>query len=771
VEEEPGAVEIRLSRDLTFLGATMMGIGATVGAGIFVLLGFAAGAAGPAILLAVALNGLVAGLTAVTYADLGTTFPEAGGGYLWVREALPNPLAFAAGWMTWFGHMVAGTVAALGFGHFVAWGLEGGGWLGPLTRDGAAILLALVVTCAYVAFGYIGAQARRRGLGAVGFAKLAILVALVAFGLAAFARGPTEAFAPFLPNGTAGVLTAMTLTFIAFQGFEGIAQAGEEVRDPERTIPRAMFLSLAVVVVLYLAVAFVALGTAGDPIGLAPSWRWLEGHGATAIVAVGSRVIPVLGGPLLAVGGLLATLAALNATLFSASRLSFAMGRDHMLPPSLGRVHPRFRAPSSAILVSGVVMVFLVLFSDLRVVATAAGLAFLLAFVFVNVALVRWRVQHPEVRRGFTAPLFPVFPALAIGANLVLVVFLATQPGPGAVAWTVLVLWIGLGLLLYYPFRGRAEIARPLPGRIDVAELLAAEAPPVELEKYRVLVPLRDLTHLALVRLGAIVASARNGELAILNVLEIPKSLPPKAIRFHYVDERIKGLRKAERSVRDVGADTRTVVRIGHEPYEIVLRSIEEEDVNLLVLGWRGGRVEGEFRILGDTIDYLVQRAPCDVVVAKTRGLEHPVRSVLLYARAADHATGATELAAILAAADRAKVTVLDVAEEGKATSVDVHGLAANLRKLGLDVEVRRVAARDPVEAVVAESARHDLLVLGAGERWALSRAAFGPVVDDIATAARCPVLLYRQGPRKTPSAAKIAPGAADPFTPRTPAP
>src|SRR2546422_441255 len=159
----------------------MMGIGATVGAGIFVLLGFALGAAGPAILLAILLNGIVAGLNAATYADLGTTFPEAGGGFLWVHGALPYPLAFATGWMMWFCHMVAGT------------------------------------------------------------------------------GGPPEGLASITPAGSFGVLVAMTLPFIAFQGLGGLAQAGEEVRLPERTIPRAMFLSLGIALALYLAIAYVAL--------------------------------------------------------------------------------------------------------------------------------------------------------------------------------------------------------------------------------------------------------------------------------------------------------------------------------------------------------------------------------------------------------------------------------------------------------------------------------------------------------------------------------
>lgn len=748
--DEDGAIEIRLSRDLTFLSATMMGIGATVGAGIFVLLGFAAGVAGPALLLAILLNGIVAGLTAVTYADLGTTFPEAGGGYLWVREALPNPAAFATGWMTWFGHMIAGAVAALGFGFYVAWGFDAQGWLGPFTPAGATILFALLVTALFVAFGYVGAQTRRRSLGIVGFTKLAILVALVALGVLAIVRSPAP-LEPFLAGGSGGILAAMTLTFIAFQGYEVISQAGEEIREPERAIPRAMFLSLAVVVLLYAAVALVALGTV--PLDGAPtSWARLNELGPVAIVQVGAAVVPGIGGPLLALGGLIATLAALNTTLFSASRLSFAMGRDQVLPRALGRVHPKYRAPSTAILLSGAVMLFLVLFSDLRVVATSAGLAFLLSFVLVNVALIRWRFKHPEVRRGFTAPLFPLVPALGIAANLTLVAFLALD-ATGQLAWEIIVLWVGVGLLLYYPFRGREAIVRPLPKRIDVAELLAEVSPPVELEKFRVLVPLREFTNLGLVRVGAQIAAAHRGELSLMNVLEIPRSLPPKAIRFHYVDERIKGLRKVQKAARGYQIDTRASVRIGHLPYEIVLRTIREEEANVLVLGWRADRPVGEVRILGSTIDYLVQRAPCDVIVAKTQGMKETPHSVLLYAPDETHAFGAAQLAGILAGPAGARVTVLELEGDGSESRPDLTAIAATLRKAGLTVEVRRVWARDPVTAVVVESEKHDLVVLGAGERWALRKHAFGLEVDQIAAAAPCPVVMFRAGARRSPEA------------------
>lgn len=750
--DDTGAVEIRLARDLSFLSATLMGIGATVGAGIFVLFGYAAGAAGPAVLLAILLNGLVAGLTAVTYADLGTTFPEAGGGYLWVREALPGPAAFAAGWTVWFGHMVAGAVAALGFGHYVAWGLEANGWLGTLSRQEAAIFLGLAVTSVFVAIGFFGIHTRRRtGVGVSSFVKIAILVVLVAFGLLAIARTPTRNLFPFFAEGTGGVLSAMALTFVAFEGFEVIAQAGEEVRDPERTIPRAMFLSLAIVVALYLVVAFVALAAVAPPAG-ETAWGFLgaDARAPIAIVEVGRQVFPWLGGPLVAFAGLVATLVAIDTTVFSASRLSFAMGRDGVLPKSLGRVHQTYRAPSTAILASGVVTFFLVLLADLRVVGATASLSFLFAFVLVNVSLIRWRLKHPEVRRGFTAPLFPLFPILGIAANLVLIVYLATDPGVGRLAWTVMALWLSLGLLLYYPYRGRRELAKSLPERIDVEQLLARESAPVVLEKFRVLLPLREFENLALVRLAARLAAAHHGELSLLNVLEIPRALPPKAIRYHYVDERIRGLRKVERYAGELEVDTRAVVRIGHLPYEIMLRTIEDEDVNLLVLGWRGQQTQAEFRILGSTIDYLVQRARCDVVVARTAGWRDDIRSVLVYARSVENASGAGELAGILAAASHARVAVLEIQETGKPPPPNGDAIADPLRRAGLEVDVLRVTAKEAAARVVEESTRHDLLVLGSGERSMLSTSSFGIVVSAIAQGAKCPVVMYRRGTKSS---------------------
>lgn len=221
---------------MTLMDTTLIGVGAMIGAGIFVLSGIAAGVAGPALILAFALNGLVAVLTAMSYAELGSCYHDAGGGYLWVKEGLPRWNGFLSGWMSWFAHAVACSLYALGFGayfdlvlHEFGWSLPQWGFLSPqkVLAAGVALLFAYV--------NYRGASETGKIGNFVTIAKLLILAVFVGFGLSIiFNRGNlSAALTPFMPNGWDGVFKAMGLTFIAFQGYEVIAQCSEEVRNPK----------------------------------------------------------------------------------------------------------------------------------------------------------------------------------------------------------------------------------------------------------------------------------------------------------------------------------------------------------------------------------------------------------------------------------------------------------------------------------------------------------------------------------------------------------
>ena len=280
--------EIRLARDLTLLDATLIGVGAMIGAGIFVLIGIAAGIAGPALIITFVLNGLIALLTAMSYAELGACYHNAGGGYLWIKESLPKVYGFLSGWMDWFGHSVACSLYALGFGAYFGFVLNE--WNVTLPDWGFFSPQKMLAVGAAILFGYVNFRGARE-TGKIGnlvtMAKIFILLLFVGFGLEVMFRDGSwqTALRPFFPNGVGGVFKAMGLTFIAFQGFEIIAQSSEEIKNPKRNIPLAIFFSLLIVVPIYLLVAFVAIGTVETPEGMAP-WDVLAREKEVALVGV-----------------------------------------------------------------------------------------------------------------------------------------------------------------------------------------------------------------------------------------------------------------------------------------------------------------------------------------------------------------------------------------------------------------------------------------------------------------------------------------------------
>ena len=221
--ETNGETKVRLSRDLGLFSITMIGVGAMIGAGIFVLTGIAAGTAGPALILSFALNGIVTIFTAMVYAELGSAIPEAGGGYLWVKEGLPGPNAFQAGWMSWFAHAVAGSLYALGFGAYLKLVLSeldlSLSWIeGDLLQKALAVIIILI----FVGINFKGVSETGMAGNIVTLLKILILLVFIGSGIWAIFRNPEflGKFENFSPMGWPGIISAMGLTFIAFEGYE-----------------------------------------------------------------------------------------------------------------------------------------------------------------------------------------------------------------------------------------------------------------------------------------------------------------------------------------------------------------------------------------------------------------------------------------------------------------------------------------------------------------------------------------------------------------------
>lgn len=430
-----------LMRTMSVFGVVGLGVGAMIGAGVFVLTGMAAGEAGPALLLAFVLNGCIALIVGSNYAELATMIPRAGGAYVWAKSGLGSFFGFYAGWMSMFAQVVACALYATAFGTFSR-RLLGSDLPAEWSTVFTIAILILLLFINYRGAGKTG----RMGLLITGV-QTAILLLMVGFGLHVL-FGRTQSLAPFDPfwsQGVGGLLSAMGITFIAFEGYEIIVQSSEELKNPDRNLPRAIFISILTVVAIYLLVAFVLLGAVNPPEGTTVH-AFLGDLSELGLIRAAGQFMP---GEevLLLIAGLASTASALNATIYGSSRIAFAMGRDGDLPELFSRIHPKRNTPYISLAVLGLIMLTMSVTLPIRDIAASTNIMFLLVFIMVCVTVIRLRKSRPERKRPFRAPLVPWLPGLAILAGLLLSVWLLQI---SVIAWIVSLSWLTAGSGIYW---------------------------------------------------------------------------------------------------------------------------------------------------------------------------------------------------------------------------------------------------------------------------------------------------------------------------------
>lgn len=444
--------QVTLSREMNLLQITAIGIGAMIGAGIFILTGIAAGLAGPALILVFALNGIIAVIVGACYAELASAMPRAGGPYCWLKAAIGPRWGFFAGWMSWFANTLACSLYALGFGAFAAKLLEV--CCGPflLLHQHLSLGIAIIIMLVFLFVNYRGADEAGWTEVVITGTKLAILFAFGLFGLAIVIgkNNIMPAFTPFFPEGAVGVMSAMGLTFIAFEGYEIITRSAEEIKNPEKNIPRAIFLSIGTAVILYLMIAIVMLGTTQAPQGESV-YLYLGRLGEHGMMEASGQLLPY-GKLVMLVAGLASTGSALNATLYSASRVSFAMGRGQDLPIILARITPVRRTPHWAIATTGMLSMTMLLLLPIREVAASTSLMFLLLFALVCYSLIRLRHKQPDLKRSFRVPLVPLLPWVGVISCVVLSFALMNL---SLSAWIAAGSWIVIGVVVNHSLSGK----------------------------------------------------------------------------------------------------------------------------------------------------------------------------------------------------------------------------------------------------------------------------------------------------------------------------
>ncbi len=583
----------------------MVGIAAMIAGAIFILIGPAINLAGGAVVIAFAINGLITLFTAMGYAELGSAMPEAGGGYLWVREGLPRPNAFISGWMAWLAHIVAGSLYAVGFGSFLFSLLK---TLNIVTSDqqmlfGIFPIEKLMAVACIAAFTYInikGTSETGKTGTIVTFIQLGTIGALIVAGFWSMHLHPnwTNNFADFMPHGVGGLVAAMGLTFIAFEGYEIIVQTGEEVKNPKKNIPRAIFISLGLVVTLYSLVAFVSIAGIFPP--GEPAWKFVGQNQELGIMKAAEYLLPY-GGFIVLAGGIVSSLAGLNATTFSSARVSFAMARHYNLPHVLSSIHPKNRTPHISIAISGIIMAIMAYALPLDQIAIASAVIFLLLFTQVNISVITIRKMHGKrLSYGFKTPLFPFIPIIGVFLKLGLAVYLlVTQP----LSWGIAGLWVLVGFVIYRVYTFKKEIEHYAPMVTSEGDLARKD--------FRILIPYTPENPDRLLKYAIRVAKENDGEINILRVITVPNQTPLSA-GIAFAESAKRAFQPLDSILDKEEVPNHYLVRISHDTTEAILATIEEQKINLLMTDFETLRASKKLQTL----------VTCDITAVHTTGSE-----------------------------------------------------------------------------------------------------------------------------------------------------
>jgi APA family basic amino acid/polyamine antiporter len=428
----------QLKRAVGLLDLTALGIGAIIGTGIFVILGEAIGDSGPAIILSFVLAGLTCAFSALSYAELASAIPVSGSAYTYGYATMGELLAWIIGWDLILEYAVSVAAIAVGWGQYFndllddLFGLKLPDAIALARDDGGTFNLpAVVIVLAVAGLLMYGVRESARANTIMVVTKLAIVVLFIVLAATGFKSGNLH---PFSPKGFNGVVTAASVIFFAYIGFDAISTSGEETKNPGRDLPIAIIGSLAVCTLLYILVAVTATGAlpykeiAGQDAPLAHVLRGLDfGWGAT----------------LISFGALVAITSVVLTILYGQTRITFAMCRDGLLPPSWAKLSPR-QTPARLTFVFAILIAVVAAFFSLSTIAKLVNIGTLFAFVITNIGVIVLRRTRPDMQRTFKVPFSPYFPLIGAALAIFLMKYLERD------TWIRFGGWLVLGLIIYF---------------------------------------------------------------------------------------------------------------------------------------------------------------------------------------------------------------------------------------------------------------------------------------------------------------------------------
>jgi amino acid transporter/nucleotide-binding universal stress UspA family protein len=733
-----------LARDLGFWAALSIGVGTMIGAGIFVLPGIVASKAGPAVLLSFLSCGILSILIALCMTELATGMPYSGGGYLFIVRSFGPLIGSMMGWCLWLSLIFASAFYMIGFGYYLS---DAFGVSPTLIALGMMLLLVLL--------NYIGA--RETG-GTQTVIVIILLIILALFVLRALFSINLGNLVPFVPPeiGFSGVLITLPILFITFMGFAEIAAISEEIRNPSQNLPRSIVGSVVVVTLIYCAVVFclLALRAYNDP-NMAKE---------TVLMEVARELTGGGGYGLILLGGILATVSSANASIMAASRISFAMGRDQLMPDWLNQIHLRFKTPYRSILVTGglTMLILIILGTHLELLAEVAGFLSLVLYSLITIGSMVMRGSKVDwYKPTFKTPGFPVVPLLGLlGCVFVMVntsrltLIIGYLILAGSFVWYWLFLRKGTQLVGASSIIWQQKILKPLAVRAEDYISTRREVFPV------ILVPLANPeTEKSLLKLSTSIARGYKARLRLIHVIDVPMQTPLEAGRIAYEKKREEKetlLDVASRHATEQGVRAMASAIVAHNIPSAILSAAEMESPDFIVMGWKGEAKTPQLR--RTNVADVLRLAKGNVLVLKDRGIED-VRRILVPLGGGPHAQLGLRLASELALEWKASITTLNV-QVGRGLSDDNSDFERQsvalfkehaeeygkglLDEIDVEAEMRVEIGEDIAQTIVKTSEEYELIVMGASNEWALRQRLFGSLPDNVADHSSISVLMVR---------------------------
>ena len=449
---ETGEEDTKLRRAVGVVDLTALGLGAIIGTGIFVIIGEAIGTSGPAIILSFVLAGVTCAFSALAFAELASMIPVSGSAYTYTYATLGELVAWIIGWDLVLEYSVSVAAVAVGWGGYLSTLLEEAlgitlpeALANPREEGGIVNVPAVFVVLAITALLIAGVRQSARSNTVMVAIKIAVLALFIVVGATAIDPGN---YTPFFSEGVGGTFTAASLIFFAYIGFDAISTSSEEVREPSRTLPRAIIGSLAIATVIYILVAVVATG-------LVPQDKLADQDAPLGIALTENGF--GWGGIVVAIGALIAITSVILTLLYGQTRIMFAMCRDGLLPRSFAKVSQSRRTPVRITLTFGILISLLAATLPLEDLAKLVNVGTLFAFILVNIGVILLRRRSPDAERGYRMPFVPVFPIIG---TLLCVLLLTTLEDPGPTLLRF-VAWLAIGFAIYFAYgRTHSRLAR-----------------------------------------------------------------------------------------------------------------------------------------------------------------------------------------------------------------------------------------------------------------------------------------------------------------------